>query len=185
MTSEKRVQKSHTDDVSLPSSGWCFWLVVPRRKFASTNKKHQYGIYALVSQTSFCGETSDGVAKCRLFFLGYLLTDLKSLAARKCYYSGDLSLEILQVMLWSWIVLEQDCCFSVLKLQKPGQSFYVIHQTRLLKQKIAYKKYNELWALFDCKFALRKMHGCHKRKGKINLPPMNYSWKKIERSICF
>ena len=29
--------------------------------------RHQYGISALVSQTSFLGETSGGVAKCRLF----------------------------------------------------------------------------------------------------------------------
>ena len=33
---------------------------------------HQYGISALDSQTSFRGDTSGGVAKCRLFFfLGY------------------------------------------------------------------------------------------------------------------
>ena len=29
--------------------------------------RHQYGIFALVSQTSFRGETSGGVARCRLF----------------------------------------------------------------------------------------------------------------------
>ena len=29
--------------------------------------RHQYGICALVSQTSFRGETVGGVAKCRLF----------------------------------------------------------------------------------------------------------------------
>ena len=29
--------------------------------------RHQYGISALVSQTSFGGETSGSVAKCRLF----------------------------------------------------------------------------------------------------------------------
>ena len=29
--------------------------------------RHQYGLSALVSQTSFRGETSVGVAKCRLF----------------------------------------------------------------------------------------------------------------------
>ena len=29
--------------------------------------RHQYGISELVSQTSFGGETSGGVAKCRLF----------------------------------------------------------------------------------------------------------------------
>ena len=32
--------------------------------------RHQYGISALVSQTSFCGETSGVVAKCRLLFQG-------------------------------------------------------------------------------------------------------------------
>ena len=52
-------------------------MVVPRGKFDSTNQKHypdlvvtrhQYGISALVSQTSFVGgETSGSVAKCRLF----------------------------------------------------------------------------------------------------------------------
>ena len=30
--------------------------------------RHQYGISALVSQTSFGGETSDGVVKCGLLF---------------------------------------------------------------------------------------------------------------------
>ena len=30
-------------------------------------KRHQYGISVLVSQTSFGGETSGGVTKCRLF----------------------------------------------------------------------------------------------------------------------
>ena len=49
---------------------------MPRGKFDSTNQKHypdvggarhQYGISALVSQTSFGGETSGSVAKCRLF----------------------------------------------------------------------------------------------------------------------
>ena len=29
--------------------------------------RHQYGISALVSQTSFRGETSGGVVRCRLF----------------------------------------------------------------------------------------------------------------------
>ena len=46
------------------------------KKFASSNQKltqiwvvtrHQYRISALVSQTSFRGETSGSVAKCRLF----------------------------------------------------------------------------------------------------------------------
>ena len=36
--------------------------------------RHQYGISALVSQTSFRGETSGGVAKMSVVFSGYLAT---------------------------------------------------------------------------------------------------------------
>ena len=64
MTSEKWVLKFHTDDMSLPRSGLCFWLVAPYRKITSINQKHliwvvtrhQYGISGLVSQTSFAGK---------------------------------------------------------------------------------------------------------------------------------
>ena len=61
MPSGKRAQKSHTDEAV---------LLIGRRKF-STNRKlylvtrHQYGISALVPQTSFCGEINGGVTKCR------------------------------------------------------------------------------------------------------------------------
>ena len=37
---EEWVQKFETDHLSLPSSRWCFWLVLPQEKFASTNQKH-------------------------------------------------------------------------------------------------------------------------------------------------
>ena len=70
------VHKFHTDDTSLPRSGYCFfnsnilvknvlqpikitidiWVVM----------RHWYGIFVLVLQTLFCGETSIGVAKCQL-----------------------------------------------------------------------------------------------------------------------
>ena len=36
--------------------------------------RHQYGISALVSQTTFGGETSGSVAKCRLFSHGSFLS---------------------------------------------------------------------------------------------------------------
>ena len=76
MTYEERAQKFHTDEASLPISGWCFWLVVRVENLIqpirSTTQiwvvtRDQYGISALVSQTSFGGETSGSVAKCRLF----------------------------------------------------------------------------------------------------------------------
>ena len=80
MMSEEGAQKFHTDDVSLPRSCQYFRLVVRRGQFPLTNqehnpdqdqtkvvKRHQYGISVLVSQTSFRGETSGGVAKCWLF----------------------------------------------------------------------------------------------------------------------
>ena len=74
MTSEERAQKFHTDDASLPRSGYCFCLVGNLlQPIRSTNQiwvvnaRQQFGISTLVSQTSFRGETSGDVAKCRLF----------------------------------------------------------------------------------------------------------------------
>ena len=76
MTSEKQVQKFHTDYASLPRSGYYFWLVMPHVKFASTNQKHypDLGSDAL-SVWNFLAHFSDvisretigGVTKCRLF----------------------------------------------------------------------------------------------------------------------
>ena len=60
---------------------------MPRGKFDSTNQKHfsdlsnerhQYGISALVSQTSFGGKTIGSVAKCRLFSQVRTLNSLQS-----------------------------------------------------------------------------------------------------------
>ena len=55
----------HTDEASLPIS-------LAARPIRSTTQiwivtRHQYGISPLVSQTLFHGETTSGVAKCRLF----------------------------------------------------------------------------------------------------------------------
>ena len=64
MTSEKQVQKFHVNDASLPRSGYCFWLVVRRVKFALTNQKHYPDLssdtssvwnFCALSQTSFRG----------------------------------------------------------------------------------------------------------------------------------
>ena len=78
MTSEKRAPKFPSDDTSLPRSGYCFWLVLPRGGnllqpiISSTQiyvvKRHQHLISALFSQTSFRWETKGGVPKCQLFF---------------------------------------------------------------------------------------------------------------------
>ena len=73
MMSVKQVQKFHTDDMSIPRSGSAFWLVEanfqPIRPTTQiwVVKGHQYGIFVLISQTSFCMETSCGLVKCRLF----------------------------------------------------------------------------------------------------------------------
>ena len=73
MTSEKQAQKIHTDDASLPylgsASDWLNQISHAARPIRSTNQilvvtRHQYGISAHVSQTSFA---SGGVGKCRLF----------------------------------------------------------------------------------------------------------------------
>ena len=73
MMSVKWVQKFRTDDMSIPRSGSAFWLVEanfqPIRPATQTwvMKGHQYGIFVLISQTSFCRETSCGLVKCWLF----------------------------------------------------------------------------------------------------------------------
>ena len=69
-----------TDDVSLVRSGYyayyasdCSWrkgnLLQPIKSTTQTwlVTRHQYGILAIVSQTSFRGGISRGVAKCWLF----------------------------------------------------------------------------------------------------------------------
>ena len=68
MTSEKRVQKFYTNDHHNPDLGSASdWLKIC--------PDHQYGISALVSQMLFCGETSGGLAKCRLYFSGSVTRD--------------------------------------------------------------------------------------------------------------
>ena len=75
MKSEKRAQKSmlmtrHYPDLG-GASGWI--SEANFQPIRSTTQirgmtRHQYGISALVSQTSFRGQITSGVAKCRLFY---------------------------------------------------------------------------------------------------------------------
>ena len=77
MTSEKQAQKFHTDDATLLSSIKCFWLVEDNFPHGTTYQKHYpnqgrvassvWNFRARFCQTSIPGETSAGVAECRLF----------------------------------------------------------------------------------------------------------------------
>ena len=71
MTSEKRVQKFHTDDVSRNAPDWLKQISLPRPIKSTIQMwvvtRHQYGISAHVPQTLFRRETSSGFAKCRVF----------------------------------------------------------------------------------------------------------------------
>ena len=73
MKSEKRAQKFHTDDTSLPrpasdASDWLNQISHAARPIWVVTR-HQYGISGLFSQMSFGRETSGpgSIAKCRLF----------------------------------------------------------------------------------------------------------------------
>ena len=55
--------------------------------------RHQYGIFVLVSQTSFGGETSSSVAKCRLFSQAIPTT-----TAKKCTKRTKLFFFLLDVL---------------------------------------------------------------------------------------
>ena len=63
------LMSSHYADLGSASDWSCrSWnLLQPIRSTTLGSTRHQYGISALVSQTSFRGETNTGVAKCRLF----------------------------------------------------------------------------------------------------------------------
>ena len=77
---EKRLQKFHTDDLSGSASDWSCRVENLLQPIRSNNQVrvvsfHQYGISAVVSQTSFRGETSGCVAKCQLFSQAILDSD--------------------------------------------------------------------------------------------------------------
>ena len=89
MTSEKRAQKFHTDDVSLPKSGWCFWLVVPRGKFASTNQKHYPDLGSDASSVwNFCACFSDVISRGNqwrrreMFFMIFMFSSEKPIMSK-------------------------------------------------------------------------------------------------------
>ena len=64
MMSEERAQKFHTDDVSLPRSSRCFWLVMQRGKSASTNQKHHLDQGSDRSSVwNFCTRFSDVISR--------------------------------------------------------------------------------------------------------------------------
>ena len=66
--------------VSPPNDAWetsaeiPYWWRVTTKICVVTRHHDQYGISALVSQTSFGGETSGSVAKCRLFSHAIVIT---------------------------------------------------------------------------------------------------------------
>ena len=71
--SVKQVQKFRTDDMSIPRSGSAFdWL---KQTFSQSdlsypdlgNERSPVWNFVLISQTSFCRETSRGLVKCFLF----------------------------------------------------------------------------------------------------------------------
>ena len=63
---KKLAQKFHTDDTSLPRSGWCFWSGVPCGKFASTKQKHYPDLGSDVSSVwNFCARFSDFISRGR------------------------------------------------------------------------------------------------------------------------
>ena len=113
MTSEKRVQKFHTDDASLPRSGWCFWLVVPHGKFASANQRHYPVLGSDMSSVwNFCIRFSDVILQGNQWrhreIAGCLLRLLKKqtkpgklyLISRKCTWLTQLDLVTAQGPEW-------------------------------------------------------------------------------------
>ena len=89
MTSERRAQKFHTDDASLrtdqdlgSASDWLKQISLMARPMRSITlftqvcqvTRYQYGTSALVSETSFRGETVCSVPKSQLFSQANMFT---------------------------------------------------------------------------------------------------------------
>ena len=90
MTSDKRAQKFHTNDASLPRSGKFFWLVVPRRKFASTNQKHYSDRGSDTSSVwNFCTLSSDVISRGNQWWrreMSAVFSDFCAMKRLKCVY---------------------------------------------------------------------------------------------------
>ena len=80
-TSKRRLRNEHRNSILMTrhyldlgsASDWLKQISHAARPIRSTTQiwvvtRHQYGISALIPQTTFSGETSGGVVKCRLFF---------------------------------------------------------------------------------------------------------------------
>ena len=64
MAPEKRAQKFHFDDASLPRSGQCFWLIVLRGEFTSANQKHYLDVGSDTSSVwNFRARFSDVISR--------------------------------------------------------------------------------------------------------------------------
>ena len=56
-------ERAPSISLSLPSSGWCFWLVLPRGKSASTNQKHHPDLGSYTSsEWNCCARSSDVIS---------------------------------------------------------------------------------------------------------------------------
>ena len=92
--------------------GWtCVDWKTPRNAKVSQNvcpllwvvTRHQYGIFALVSQTSFGGKTSGSVAKCRLFFQAVTLSSTGNFFATIAALCNNISTSI-TFTFFAWVI---------------------------------------------------------------------------------
>ena len=119
MMSEKRAQKFHTDDASLPRTGKCFWLVMPHGKFAPTNQKHYADLGSDASSVwNFCTCFLDLISQGNqgrhremlVIFSGYMLCEFEilELICLRCWRSRMLCVELLltlilvHLFIWLW-----------------------------------------------------------------------------------
>ena len=119
MMSEKRAQKFHTDDTSLPRTGKCFWLVMLHGKFAPTNQKHYADLGSDASSVwSFCTCFLDLISQGNqgrhremlVIFSGYMLCEFEilELICLRCWRSRMLCVELLltlilaHLFIWLW-----------------------------------------------------------------------------------
>ena len=151
MIPEKGVQKFHTDDASLPRTGKCFWLVMPRGKFAPTNQKHYPDLGSDASSvwnfcTCFLDLISQGNQRRHREVSSYFLRlyalwiwNLMALIRLRCWHSRMLCIALLLTLILAHyfihliMVNQQKWVHALFKMHRRLLQLYVCRNLYWLK----------------------------------------------------
>ena len=139
-------EKFHTDDASLPRSGSCFWLVVLRGKFDSTNQEHYPDRGCDASSVwNFCAPSSCQMSAVLLERLHYICktrvdcNKIINLKFSSKIFTKHSTVYILFMvgggsskLVHDFILLKKKSCFNIF-----NNHFFLIYEQGLVKKRKA------------------------------------------------